>query len=187
MAFFEGTGSGGARRAPSRTTPAQMSTVPTAGTALPVRMPSPYPTTPPPLSAADIAEFGQRRRAASRTLEQALARRQAGQAQVEAFFQQFTNRLGRERTNTRRDAMQELGGRGTARDPRFGGRALVRIRDEFADRQAEGQLDRASQLAALEQIVNEARTARDDELTAISADQARRRTSLEQLLTQVGA
>lgn len=159
----------------------------TRGGVLPTRSVQPYPTTPPPLSAGDIASFDARRRGVSRNLKTALARRTAGTAQTNASFEQFVSRLGRERKRNTRDTMQVLGGRGTARDPRFGGQALVRIRDEFADRRAEADSGRAQQLAALDQMVNEARTTRDDELTAISSDKARRRTALDQLIRQVGA
>lgn len=157
------------------------------GSPTPVRRPQPYPTTPPPLSAGDIAEFGQRRRTATRGLQTALARREAGVGEIDALFQQFTNRLGRERKRTERSTMQHLGGRGVARSARFGGRALADIRDDFADRSGEAELTRAQQMAALDRMVNEARSARDEELAAIHADEARRRTTLDQLLRQVGA
>lgn len=145
-----------------------------------------YPTTPPPLGQADLQEFGDRRRAATRSLQDALARAGHGREKVEAAFQQFDKRLGRERTRTTRDTMQGLGGKGVARAPRFGGHAMVNIRDEFADRRAEGESMRADQLGALDQMVSEARTNRDETITGIEADKARRRTGLDQLIRQVG-
>ena len=151
------------------------------------RRPQAYPTTPPPLSASDIAEFGQRRRSVSRGYQTALANREAGRQEIDGLHQQFVRRLGRERAVTTRDLLQDLGGRGLARSARFAGQGLARVRDEFADRQSEGEFERATRTAALDRMVNQARTARDEELTAIEADAARRRTSLDKLLRQVGA
>lgn len=145
-----------------------------------------YPTTPPPLGRSDLQEFGQRRRDASRALQEALARAGHGREKIDSAFEQFTNSLERERGRTQRDTMQQLGGRGTARTPRFGGRALVDIRDEFAERRAEGESMRADKLGALDEMVREARTSRDQTLTDIEADKARRRTGLDQLIRQVG-
>lgn len=145
-----------------------------------------YPTTPPPLSAGDIAEFGSRRRAATRGLQTAMARREHGTQSIDQLFKQFSKRLDTERGRVQRNTMGVLGGRGVARNPRQGGQALADIRDSFADRRASAEADRAGQLSALEQMVSEARSARDEELTAIEADKTRRRTSLDQLIRQIG-
>lgn len=162
---------------------------PWQGTANAVGVPAvrPYPTTPPPLSAGDLADFGARRRGATRSLQEAMARAGHGRSAADRQLEQASGRLDRERQRTQRATMQGLGGAGVARSARFGGRALADIRDTFADRRAGLESERANQIAALDEMVRESRTARDEELTEIEADKARRRTTLDQLIRQVGA
>lgn len=158
---------------------------PSGGT-MRARTPRAYPTTPPPLSRGDIAEFAARRRAASRVLQEAQAHRQFEGQRIEAGFEQFTKRLEREAGRREHDMRSELAGRGMALQPRGVGVGLRKVRDWQADTLSEEQHSKAERLAALEEAVRQARSLRDEEHAAVGADEARRRTELDRLIRSVG-
>lgn len=145
-----------------------------------------YPTTPPPLGRDDIVEFDTRRRAANRSWQEALASRQRGKAREGLRFKQFSKRLGREMDKGSMAARAEMGGRGLAYSPMGLGKAFTEIRDTQADRLGEERAGMADRLAVLNEEVNRMRAGRDQEIAAIGADEARRRTELNRLIQMIG-
>jgi len=145
-----------------------------------------YPTTPLPLDRASFAGFQQRRRAASRGLEEALVNRKAETGRLKLGFEQFRKRLERSSLRSRNELGDTLGARGLAFSPREMGRGLRTIRDEQTDTIAEQQATLTQQLAALDAFVNQARRDKQGELAAVGADEARRRTELDGLIRAVG-
>lgn len=148
---------------------------------LPVRQAQPYPTTPVPLSAGMLQHFGERRAAASRTLKEALARREFGTQEADAQFEFFKNQTDRLFKRSRRDTAGQMGDRGLAFSPGGLGRALVDLRDAQAEQVAGLDQTRASQLRGLEEAVRMAELAREEELAAIARDEARGHADLSGL------
>ena len=145
-----------------------------------------YPTTPPPLTRGDLADLGSRRRAASRQLEEAEAKRERDTGRVDSRFELFRQQLDNETGDRRSQAREQTAARGLAMSPRGLGRELRTIRDWQAGELAEGEATRADQLAAIDEAVRQARTNRDIEHMHVDADEARRRTELDRLIRSVG-
>lgn len=161
---------------------------PQGGSTAPARggqVPS-YPTTPPPLSRGDIADLAQRRRAATRQFDEAMASRERQQGRLESDFEQFRGQLQRQVGDRRRDAAETLGGRGLAMQPRGMGRELRSIRDWEREQMAEAEASMADRMSALEEAVREARMGRDLEHASVEADRARRQTELDRLMRGTG-
>lgn len=141
-----------------------------------------YPATPAPLDRDEIRQFSQRRRQASRGLEQAIAQRDRGAAQARQRFDRLQSDLDRQAEDAELSQRAQLGQRGLARQPRGMGRALRDIRDERASAAADARQEKADRLAALDFAVQQARADRDRELGQIRADKVARRTALDRLL-----
>lgn len=145
-----------------------------------------YPTTPPPLGRGDIAELSSRRRAATRRLQEAEARRRAEQQRIGSAFERFKESLEREAQQREDDQRAELAGQGMALQPRGMGNALRTIRDWHAEQLAEERSSTTERLAALEEMVRQQRANRDRQHAQVDADTARRRTKINDLITSVG-
>lgn len=159
------------RQGPGTTTTTSFGTVPA------------FPTTPVPLSAGDVQEFSERQSFASRRFKEALARRDAGFGRAESAYEAFSRRLDRDQGEAKRTLGNTLAGRSQAFQPRFMGRGLVQLRDEFADRKAEASAELANQKASLQEAVRLSELERDEELAAIERDRARRQSVLDRLIT----
>lgn len=141
-----------------------------------------YPTTPAPLGRDSIRDYAQRRRDASRSLEQALAKRKRGEAKAEQNLQRTRERLEREAERTEDEQRNTLSARGLARQPSGIGRALRNIQTSREEALSDAQYDMSQQLAALDFAVNEARNQRDRVRSNIRADKATERTMLDRLI-----
>ncbi len=172
-----GASTPGMRNVPSPVAPTvSTTTTPSFGTV------TPFPTTPTPLSAADVQGFAERRSFASRRFQEALARRDFGIGGAEQAFEMFSNRLDRDQGKAKRTLANTLAARGQAFQPRFMGRGLVDLRDSFADQKAQGRSELASTVAQLTEAAQLAELERDEELAAIERDRARRQSDLDQLI-----
>lgn len=146
-----------------------------------------YPTELPGLSAADFADLAARRRAASSGLEEAMARRAAGSAEIGAAHKSLLDRIKTTYADARGAGMQDLGGRGMAFQPRGAGQMLKKFRNQEASSVADAEADKASRMAALARMVEDARRSRDTEFASIEADEVRRRSDLSRLIGNIGA
>lgn len=143
--------------------------------------PGRYPKTLPALSAAQLADFSNRRRRADKMFKEAVAKkgREEGRFKVEAARQK--EKAKKSFTNTSEDIMQELGGKGLARMPRAAGRQQRRLGESLRDAFGEIDTELGTQLAALEEMVTEIRTGRDEELAQIGVDELLAKSDLKQL------
>lgn len=146
-----------------------------------------WPTTLPSLSAADFADLSARRRNATSSLQEALAQSAAGRERLKANTEFTLNRLDDKFTDKRQDLMSRLASRGLSFQPRFAGKGLADLQGQKASAIGEVRRDKAEQMAALEQIVQEARRRRDRELSLLDAEKVRRKSDLSRLMTQIGA
>lgn len=131
-----------------------------------------YPDEPVPLPAHILAQFAERRRAATSALEKAKIERQRGRAREESAFEQFRNRLQSQAKQQKRDLAYKGSGRNLAFQPAFMGRGQREIRDQRADRLGEYQSGRTERLSALDQYVQDAKSRREKELAAIDRNKA---------------
>lgn len=159
----------------------------TYGQPMPVRQVLPYDTGRPQLTAADFAELSARRRVVEAKLAEAMARRQAGTGEAQSVYTQMVNRIGREAVGKEHDLRNTLAGKGLGFSPRFMGRGLVELRDWRGEQVGQASSEKASRIAALDEMVRQATSQRDMEQTLIAADDARRRSDLSRLIGMVGA
>lgn len=145
-----------------------------------------FPTTLPSLSAEDVADLAARRRAASASFEEALARGNAdtGRAETEARFR--VEQLLQKLKGARFDGMSDLAGRGNAMQPRFAGRLQRGLRDAEAEGRGGIALEKSQRLAAIQEMVNKARLDREAEFGAVDAETVRRKADLSRLISQIG-
>lgn len=141
----------------------------------------------PSLSAADFADLAARRRNASRGLEEALARRQAGEATIGAGHDLLLKQLQEKFAGARTNMMNDFGGRGLAFQPRFAGKGQRDLRNAHASERGAAEVDKAARLSQLAQMVADARRTRDGELALVDADTVRRKADLSRLIQQIGA
>lgn len=143
--------------------------------------PGPYPKTLPALSAAQLADFSNRRRRADKLFKEAIAKkgREEGRFTIEAARQK--EKAKKSFKNTSEDIMQELGGKGLARAPRVAGRQQRRLGESLRDAFGEIDTELGTQLAALEEMVTEARLTRDEELSQIGIDELLAKSDLTSL------
>jgi hypothetical protein len=145
-----------------------------------------YPTVLPSLGAGDFAELAARRRNATRDVQHTEAQAAAGQGRVADKFSLFTADLDRSFGQKRTEVANRYGDRGMARQPRMIGRAFRSMRDDHAGALASGESAKAEELATLSAMVADARRRRENELALVDADEVRRRTDFNRLLTRIG-
>lgn len=145
-----------------------------------------YPSEPTPLPADILAQFEERRRRATRGVEEAQIEAQRQREQSKARFQQFKNRLAEQAKNKKRDLALEGANRNLAFQPAFMGRGQRTIRDQRADRMGQRQSERAQRLSALDSMVSKAKRRRESELAAIDREKATLRPRPEDYMQQQG-
>lgn len=155
---------------PGTTTSTPFGTVPT------------FPTDPVPLSAADVAEFAERGAFAERRFADAVARRNAGTGRAKAQFELALKRMDRDQGKDKRTLANTLAGRSQAFQPRFMGRGLVELRDDYADRKAQARAGLADETSRLGEAARLAELEMHEERAAIARDRARRQSALDALI-----
>ena len=141
------------------------------------KKPKPYPTEPRPLSAAEMGALADRRLAVDNAYQEALAARERGEnaARVSSLAQR--QMIDQNFKDTSSDFLNILSGRGLARSPMFAGKGLKRLQRGREQEYGEVESGLSSELSALEEMVNRARTERDMEMARISQDEASMRSN----------
>lgn len=147
---------------------------------------NPYPSKLPGLSAEDFADLAARRRSADSSLEQALASHGRLRGQAEAGTAAQRELLRQRFAGAQDNAMRAFGDFGAARQPRQAGRAARDLRNEHANERGALEVDHASRLRQLQEMVEAARAARTSTLGEIDAESTRRRSDLSQMIQALG-
>lgn len=142
-----------------------------------------YPTDPLPLKQDQFRELEERRRQATRRLQEAMVAQMRGRQAAESAFQQSQGGIEADMGGQRDSLRGDASARNLAFQPAFMGRGFRDIRDQHANRVGSAQSERASRLQALQSAVNQARRRRGEDLASVDRDRARFQTGdLEQLM-----
>lgn len=133
-----------------------------------------YPSTPSPLTAAQIAELDAAKNNAETDYKMALVNREKALQELDSNFIVNSGKIARNFYNQRMDLGSELGVRGVAFDPRMAGRGIRQLRDENADLLGQARESRTRGIADLNQMISGAELAR----TRTIADIERQRAAL---------
>lgn len=151
------------------------------------REPGPYPTVLPALSAAQLGQLAERRRLADQRLkfaeEQAMKRREL----LGANATRSRDTAERESKRSIDDFMRAYAGRSLARSPMIAGRSMRRAGEDL--RLTYGEIDTklSTEIAALQDMVNEAELSRAEQIAMISQDEINMRADLERLFPAAGS
>ena len=136
---------------------------------------------PASLPVSVIAANEARRRAALSDYQEATARGTAEMGRIEANRALDSRGLAAALENSRFQGMSALAGMGQARSPRFADR--LRRQLTRAELEARGRMERdaAMQMGSVEQMMAEARRARDRQLLGLETDEVLQRTALDRI------
>lgn len=141
------------------------------------KKPKPYPTEPRPLSAAELGALADRRLAVDNAYQEALAARERGEGAARVSSLAQRQMIDDNFRDTSNDFLNILSGRGLARSPMFAGKGMKRLQKGREQEYGEVESGLASELSALEEMVNRARIERDMEMARISQDEAMMRSN----------
>ena len=120
-----------------------------------------------------LSQLADRRRAASRMFEEALARAEAQRQQVDQRTALQAAQAERGFDQGVGQVLHQLGGQGLARGPRSAGRPVRQMRDQLGQDLGSIQFERGEMLAALEALIGETESEREHEFSSIAAEEAR--------------
>lgn len=104
-----------------------------------------------------------------------------GRAQAERTIQ--SKNLAAALENARFQGMSGLASMGQARSPRFADRLRRQLTREELARRGQLERDTTMRLSSIEDVIANARRARDRQLLALESDEALQRTALERVFT----
>jgi len=141
-----------------------------------------YPSVLPPLSAEAQRAFAERRRAATRALEESRAQVDRQRQQAEAAAVQGRRDIGRQQAEQSRQGMAELAGRGVARSPMFVNPFQRGVARAAQQRVGELEMGLSQTLENLSTALRQAEQSRARELSDIEADIMAARSNVPMLL-----
>lgn len=141
-----------------------------------------YPSVLPPLSPEAQRAFAERRRAATRALEESRAQVERQRAQAEAAAVQGRREIGRQQAEQSRQGMAELAGRGVARSPMFVNPFQRGVARAAQQRVGELEMGLSQTLENLNTVLRRAEQDRARELAQIETDIMAARSSVPMLL-----
>ena len=139
------------------------------------------------LTAELMGALAARRRAADEELQLAMERERTQTARLQLAATTAREQTTREFRNLSEDMMRMLAGRGTARAPMVAGRGARRLQMQKDERFGQISQTLADEISALQEMVQMAERARNNEIARISQDEALARTAPQLLLPASGA
>jgi hypothetical protein len=138
---------------------------------------------PASLPVSVIAANEARRRQALSEYQEATARGTAelGRAEGERTIQ--SRNLAAAMENARFQGMSQLASAGQARSPRFADRMRRQLTRQELERRGQLERETAMRMSSIEEVMANARRARDRQLLSLESDEALQRTALERIFT----
>lgn len=147
---------------------------------LPVDLSS-YSRTAPGLSSQQIRQVEERRRLVDKQYQEALAKAARGVPYASGKALRERQSARRSSESSIREALEKLGGKGLARDPRFAGRVQRKAGENLRLKYGEIQSKLGEEMQALEDLVRQAQQARQIEYGLVESQEAEYRADLARL------
>lgn len=148
--------------------------------------PQERPTTGLAIPPELLAQFAERRRAATRGVQQAEIEGERERSQAQRQFDQFLAQLRQETDLARSEVRGEAAARNMAFQPQFVGRGERDIRDRTTEAAGQASTQKADTMSAIDRQIQAARDAREREIAAIDRDRTRVRADADNLIRPPG-